>query len=140
MPWCLGALGVLFVCLLIQALNYAHVISHSLSAPANNFWTANIPESLQRQHQFHTRMAASEPSRYLARSLPRAFAPSARPQALCLRRNASDNAASKPSSSDHISELESESSLATPVPEDVVKSFDPVARARGRKTQLPKSR
>lgn len=139
MPWCLGALGVLFVCLLIQALNYAHVISHSLSAPANNFWTANILESTATTPIPPPRMAASEPSRYLARSLPRAFAPSARPQTLCLRRNASDNAASKPSS-DHISELEPASSLATPVPEDVVKSFNPVARAKARKTQLPKSR
>ncbi|EYE93419.1 mitochondrial 54S ribosomal protein uL5m [Aspergillus ruber CBS 135680] len=80
-------------------------------------------------------MAAREPSRYLARSFSRAILPSARPQSVCFRRNASDDAASK-SPAD---ELES-SSLATAVPENVVKSFDPIARAKSRKGQLPRSR
>lgn len=113
-----------------------------LSAPANNFWGS--PHCIQqRQHHSHSRMAASEPSRYLARSLPRAALPSVRSQSVCWRRNASDDAASKSSSSpssDQFSELESGTTFAAPLSEDVVKSFDPVARAKSRMTQLPKSR
>lgn len=81
-------------------------------------------------------MAAREQSRYLARALPRAFMPSTRPQAFLGRRNASDEAPSR-SLSD---ELETASSLTTTVPEDVVSSFDPAARAKSRKTKLPRSR
>ncbi|KAI9924435.1 hypothetical protein ASPWEDRAFT_102714 [Aspergillus wentii DTO 134E9] len=83
-------------------------------------------------------MTATEPSRYLARSLPRVLAPSARPQSICWRRNASDQASSR--SPSDINELESASSLSGSVPENVVKSFDPVSKARLRKTQLPRSR
>ncbi|GFF22033.1 54S ribosomal protein L7, mitochondrial [Aspergillus udagawae] len=81
-------------------------------------------------------MAASESSRFLARSLPRAFAPSSRLQSICWRRNASDQASSK----SPIRDLESSSSLSASVSDDIVKSFDPVARSRVRKTQLPRSR
>ncbi|GFF28134.1 54S ribosomal protein L7, mitochondrial [Aspergillus udagawae] len=81
-------------------------------------------------------MAASESSRFLARSLPRAFAPSSRLQSICWRRNASDQASSK----SLIRDLESSSSLSASVSDDIVKSFDPVARSRVRKTQLPRSR
>ncbi|OJJ48860.1 hypothetical protein ASPZODRAFT_111064 [Penicilliopsis zonata CBS 506.65] len=84
-------------------------------------------------------MATHEPSRYLARALPRAFAPSVRPQSSCWRRNASSQASSG-QSSDPFSELEAGSSLGATVPEDVVKSFDPVKKARSRKVQLPRSR
>ncbi|OJI99001.1 hypothetical protein ASPVEDRAFT_38478 [Aspergillus versicolor CBS 583.65] len=84
-------------------------------------------------------MAASEPSRYLARSLPRAIVPSARAQGVCWRRHASDQAS--PKSSSALSDLESDGLLkGTVAPEDVAKSFDPVARARSRRTQLPRSR
>lgn len=83
-------------------------------------------------------MAAREPSKYLARALPRAFAPSGRPQTFVGRRNASDEAPAR-RLSDQLDELES-SSLTASVPEDVVKSFDPVARAKSRKNQLPRSR
>lgn len=111
-----------------------------LSAPANNFWSPHCIQ--QRQHHSHSRMAVSEPSKYLARSLPRAVLPSVRPQSVCWRRNASDDAASKsPSpSSDQFSDLESGTTFAAPLSEDVVRSFDPVARAKSRKTQLPRSR
>lgn len=83
-------------------------------------------------------MAASEPSRYLARSLPRAFAPSSRAPAFCWRRNASDQASTR-SPSAAINDLES-TTLSTPLSEDTVKSFNPLERARARKTQLPRSR
>lgn len=84
-------------------------------------------------------MAASEPSRYLARSLPRAFAPSAIPKGFCWRRNVSDNASSK--AQVEVNDLESAGSLTSAVPsEDVLKSFDPIARTKGRKKQLPRSR
>ncbi|CAL5871801.1 uncharacterized protein PFLUO_LOCUS6054 [Penicillium psychrofluorescens] len=84
-------------------------------------------------------MAAREPSRYLARTLPRAIAPSARPQTLACRRNASDDAPAR-RLSNHLAELETESSLATPLPADTVKSFNPVAAAKSRRAQLPRSR
>ncbi|RAK83659.1 50S ribosomal subunit L7 [Aspergillus costaricaensis CBS 115574] len=83
-------------------------------------------------------MAASEPSRYLARSLPRAFAPSSRAPAFCWRRNASDQASTR-SPSAAINDLES-TTLSTSLSEDTVKSFNPLERARARKTQLPRSR
>ncbi|KAH8434623.1 mitochondrial 54S ribosomal protein uL5m [Aspergillus melleus] len=84
-------------------------------------------------------MAASEPSRYLARSLPRAFAPSAIPKGFCFRRNVSDQASSK--APVEINDVESAGSLtSTTVPEDVVKTFDPIAKSKGRKKQLPRSR
>ncbi|PYH99467.1 putative 50S ribosomal subunit L7 [Aspergillus ellipticus CBS 707.79] len=84
-------------------------------------------------------MAASETSRYLARSLPRTLVPSSRHQALCWRRNASDQASSKAPSAD-LSDLESTSSLTTTASQDVIKSFQPIERSRARKTQLPRSR
>ncbi|GKZ89414.1 hypothetical protein AnigIFM59636_011635 [Aspergillus niger] len=83
-------------------------------------------------------MAASEPSRYLARSLPRALVPSSRAPAFCWRRNASDQASTRSPSAD-INELES-TTLSTPLSQDTVKSFNPLERARARKTQLPRSR
>ncbi|KAL4883297.1 putative 50S ribosomal subunit L7, partial [Aspergillus karnatakaensis] len=81
-------------------------------------------------------MAAVESSRYLARSLPRAIVPSSRAQGPCFRRHASDQASAK-----QFSDLESEGSLkGAIVSEEAAKSFDPVARAKGRKRQLPRSR
>lgn len=59
---------------------------------------------------------------------------------MCGRRNASNDAAAKTPSSSQVSELESGSSLETPVSDEIVKSFDPVKTAKSRKTQLPKSR
>lgn len=81
-------------------------------------------------------MAAREQSRYLARALPRAFMPSARPQPFLGRRNASDEAPSRRLSD----ELETASSLTTVVSEDAAKSFDPAAQAKSRKSKLPRSR
>ncbi|PKY05435.1 ribosomal protein L5 [Aspergillus campestris IBT 28561] len=79
-------------------------------------------------------MAASESSRYLARSLPRALAQNARPLGFCWRRNASNRAAD-------LGDLESDGSLTTaPVSEETVKSYDPIANSKGRKKQLPRSR
>ncbi|KAL4942641.1 hypothetical protein BDV06DRAFT_191710 [Aspergillus oleicola] len=84
-------------------------------------------------------MAASESSRYLARSFPRAIVPSARSQGACWRRNASDQASAK--SSDALSQLESDGALKSAVSlEEAAKTFDPVKRARSRKFQLPPSR
>ena len=74
----------------------------------------------------------------ICRSLSRAVCkttPSIRPQTVCGCRNASDQA------SDPFSELESGTSLAnTEVPEDVIKSFDPIKSSRARKQKLPSSR
>ncbi|KAJ5099772.1 hypothetical protein N7532_006773 [Penicillium argentinense] len=84
-------------------------------------------------------MAAREPSRHLARALPRAFAPSARPQAFIGRRNASDEAPTR-RLSDQLDELESASSLTSKVSDSAAKSFDPVTRAKSRRAQLPRSR
>lgn len=84
-------------------------------------------------------MAVRESSRYLARAVPRAFVPSTRAQAFLGRRNASDEAPSR-RLSDQLDELETASSLTTPVSEAIAKSFDPVTRAKGRKAQLPRSR
>ncbi|KAJ5906544.1 uncharacterized protein N7473_003460 [Penicillium subrubescens] len=84
-------------------------------------------------------MAVRESSRYLARAVPRAFVPPTRSQAFLGRRNASDEAPSR-RLSDQLDELETASSLTTPVSETTAKSFDPVTRAKGRKTQLPRSR
>ncbi|EAU30525.1 conserved hypothetical protein [Aspergillus terreus NIH2624] len=86
-------------------------------------------------------MAASESSRYLARSLPRAFVPSARPQVSCWCRNASSQASSRSPAAD-LNELESSGALtsAVSIPESTVKSFDPASKAKGRKKQLPRSR
>ncbi|KAJ6155575.1 hypothetical protein N7470_006141 [Penicillium chermesinum] len=84
-------------------------------------------------------MAAREPSRYLARAVPRVLPPSSRPHAFLGRRNASDKAPERRLSSE-LNELESESSLATRVDEKMAKSFDPAARAKARKTQLPRGR
>lgn len=94
---------------------------------------------LQRPRFLLSAMAASEPSRYLARSLPRAFAPSAIPKSFCWRRNVSDQASSK--ASVEVNDLESAGSLTSAaLSEDALKSFDPIARSRGRKKQLPRSR
>ena len=65
--------------------------------------------------------------------------PCSRTEAFLGRRNASDEAPSR-RLSDQLDELETASSLNATVPEDLVKSFDPVARSKGRKTQLPRSR
>lgn len=100
----------------------------------SNFRKSDIDQLNQHPH-LQTPMAASESSRFLAKSLPRAFTPSSRLQSVCWRRNASDQASSK----SPISDLES-TSLSASVTEDIVKSFDPVARSRARKTQLPRSR
>jgi large subunit ribosomal protein L5 len=90
---------------------------------------------IQQHHILH-KMAAREPSRYLAKALPRAFAPSARPQAFIGRRNASDEAPSRRLSD----ELETASSLTSKVSDSAAKSFDPVSRASARRSQLPRSR
>ncbi|KAJ5104515.1 hypothetical protein NUU61_001862 [Penicillium alfredii] len=84
-------------------------------------------------------MAAREPSRYMARALPRALGSTARPQGIACRRFASDEAPARRLSS-QMDELETASSLEGTVSEDVAKSFDPVAQANSRKTQLPRSR
>ncbi|KAJ5146305.1 uncharacterized protein N7515_000869 [Penicillium bovifimosum] len=95
--------------------------------------TTNSPYHIFRK------MAAREPSRYLTRALPRASAPSIRPQGFLARRNVSDEAPAR-RLSDHFTDLESASSLSTAVPESVAKSFDPLARAAARKGQLPRGR
>lgn len=84
-------------------------------------------------------MAAREPSRHLARAVPRVLAPSSRPHAFLGRRNASDNAPER-SLSKELNELETDSSLAARVDEKTAKAFDPAARAKARKTQLPRGR
>ncbi|KAJ5442783.1 Ribosomal protein L5 [Penicillium cf. griseofulvum] len=84
-------------------------------------------------------MAAREPSRYLTRALPRASVPSIRPQGFLSRRNVSDEAPAR-RLSDHLTELESASSLSTTVPNSAAASFDPLARAAARKNQLPRGR
>ncbi|KGO66040.1 Ribosomal protein L5 [Penicillium italicum] len=84
-------------------------------------------------------MAAREPSRYLTRALPRASVPSIRPQGFLSRRNVSDEAPAR-RLSDHLTELESASSLSTVVPNSAAASFDPLARAAARKNQLPRGR
>ncbi|KAJ6185587.1 Ribosomal protein L5 [Penicillium mononematosum] len=84
-------------------------------------------------------MAAREPSRYLTRALPRTSVPSIRPQGFLSRRNVSDEAPAR-RLSDHLTELESASSLSTTVPDSAAASFDPLARAAARKNQLPRGR
>lgn len=84
-------------------------------------------------------MAATEPCRYLARSVPRAFVRSARPQAFCSRRNASDDAPSR-SLSNELNELESGSSLSPSIQSADASSYDPISIARSRKEKLPSSR
>ncbi|KAJ6146843.1 hypothetical protein N7497_008825 [Penicillium chrysogenum] len=90
-------------------------------------------------HPIFHRMAARGPSRYLARALPRTSVPSIRPQGFLSRRNVSDEAPAR-RLSDHLTELESASSLSTTVPESAAASFDPLARAAARKNQLPRGR
>ncbi|KAK2766010.1 hypothetical protein FQN54_007525 [Arachnomyces sp. PD_36] len=78
-------------------------------------------------------MALRESSLCWAKALPRAFAPSLSAQRPFQRRNASSSAA--------VEDLEPDSSLsASSLPENEVKSFDPVARSRLRKKELPRSR
>ncbi|KAJ5908447.1 hypothetical protein N7495_001129 [Penicillium taxi] len=84
-------------------------------------------------------MAIREPSRYLVKALPRALAPSARPQVFSARRNASDEAPAR-RLSNQLDDLETGSSLTSQVAADAAKSFDPIARSKARKTQLPRSR
>ncbi|CAG8112787.1 unnamed protein product [Penicillium olsonii] len=84
-------------------------------------------------------MAGRESSRYLSRALPRAVAPSIRPQGFLLRRNVSDEAPAR-RLSDHLTDLESTSSFSTPVAASAAGSFDPLARAAARKTKLPRGR
>lgn len=99
------------------------------------FFGQPTPAAPARQHiAGYVAMAVREPSRSLARALTRPLAPSTRSQQPSLRRYASGN------TPDPLSEVESNTSLAASVPEDVVKSFDPIARAKARKSQLPKSR
>lgn len=52
------------------------------------------------------------------------------------------NASTQSSSPDNpVNELESESSLSAPsLPEDQIKSYDPIARSRARRVSLPRSR
>ncbi|OQE40094.1 hypothetical protein PENCOP_c006G04912 [Penicillium coprophilum] len=90
-------------------------------------------------HHISHRMAAREPSRYLTRALPRASVPSIRPQGFLSRRNVSDEAPAR-RLSDHLTDLESASSLSTSVPNSAASSFDPLARAAARKNQLPRGR
>jgi hypothetical protein len=123
----------------IWAKQHYHV---TLRSVANNFrplysWINSDPELYHIA--IARRMAVRESSRYLARAVPRAFVPSARQQAFLGRRNASDEAPSR-RLSDQLDELETASSLTTPVPEAAAQAFDPVTRAKGRKTQLPRSR
>lgn len=89
-----------------------------------------------QQHFIIHKMAAREPSRYLTRAIPRAFAPLPRHQAFIGRRNVSDEAPTRRLSD----ELETASSLTSRVSENTAKSFDPVSRASARKSQLPRSR
>jgi large subunit ribosomal protein L5 len=57
------------------------------------------------------------------------------------RRYASGEAVAAKEIPEDFDDLESHSSIAsTEVPEDVLKSFDPIKRAKGRKYQLPASR
>lgn len=84
-------------------------------------------------------MAAREPSRYLARAIPRPFLSVSRPQAFLSRRNVSDEAPAR-RLSDQLNELETESSLAAQVSESATQAFDPAAKAKSRKAQLPRSR
>ncbi|KAJ5345326.1 hypothetical protein N7452_003330 [Penicillium brevicompactum] len=88
------------------------------------------------QHHIILIMAAREPSRYLTRALPRASVPSIRPQGFLSRRNVSDEAPAR-RLSDHLTDLESASSLSTPVTASGAGSFDPLARAAARKNKLP---
>jgi hypothetical protein len=125
--------------LTFQALKSQHV---TLRSVANNFrpldsWRTSDPDLYHIA--IACRMAVRESSRYLARAVPRAFVPSTRAQAFLGRRNASDEAPSR-RLSDQLDELETASSLTSPVSETDAKSFDPVTRAKGRKTQLPRSR
>ncbi|QKX60944.1 uncharacterized protein TRUGW13939_08090 [Talaromyces rugulosus] len=76
-------------------------------------------------------MASREPSRFLSTGISRAFTASKRSQCLVFTRNASGQAAS---------DVESASSLGATVPESVIKSYDPIARASARKGRLPPGR
>ncbi|PGH23401.1 hypothetical protein AJ80_02511 [Polytolypa hystricis UAMH7299] len=84
-------------------------------------------------------MAFRESSVLLSKRLPRQFVPSVFSQTTSCRRNAStrsaDAAAAEPL------DLEPESSLTTsPLSESEIKEFDPIAKARARTRQLPRSR
>jgi hypothetical protein len=76
-------------------------------------------------------MASREPSRFLSTGISRTFTASKRSQCLIFTRNASGQAAS---------DVESASSLGAAVPESIIKSYDPIARASARKGRLPPGR
>jgi large subunit ribosomal protein L5 len=110
-----------------------------MALPQSIFGYAPAAHSCDNDHSPYTPMAATEPSRYLARSVPRAFVRSARPQAFCSRRNASDDAPSR-SLSNELNELESGSSLSPSIQSADASSYDPISIARSRKEKLPSSR
>ncbi|GAM34895.1 hypothetical protein TCE0_015r02780 [Talaromyces pinophilus] len=78
-------------------------------------------------------MAAREPSRCLQRALLRPSQSNKYQQFAFSRRNASGQAAAAAAI-----DVEAESSLATPIPESVIKSYNPIVRAKQNK--LPRSR
>ncbi|EGE03959.1 54S ribosomal protein L7 [Trichophyton equinum CBS 127.97] len=82
-------------------------------------------------------MALHESMSQLPRALSRRFQPVFSSQLPAYRRNAS----SESSSSSPLDDLEPSSSFSTPqLPEEKIKEFDPVARSKARKHQLPRSR
>ena len=76
----------------------------------------------------------------LSRTLP-GVSSSIRPQTLCGRRYASSDQTSSEEEKEDLSELEPATSLTdSAIPEDVIKSFDPVKNAQARERKLPSSR
>jgi large subunit ribosomal protein L5 len=83
-------------------------------------------------------MTLHEPSRRLAKAFSGALASPKRGPQPSLRRNASSQ--SSESLQDPLTEVVPDSSFEGSVPESVVESYHPVARARARKNELPPSR
>lgn len=81
-------------------------------------------------------MAARESSKCLQRTLLRPSLSCNYQSIVLSRRNASGQTAAATASS---ADVEPDSSLATPVPESIIKSYNPVARAKAHK-KLPRSR
>ncbi|PGG99794.1 hypothetical protein AJ79_08416 [Helicocarpus griseus UAMH5409] len=83
-------------------------------------------------------MALREPSVQLSRALPRALVPLSSTQTPLCRRNASSAILPETITDD----LETSSTFSQPssLLKNEIKSFDPVARSKARKTQLPPSR
>ncbi|KAK2877762.1 hypothetical protein FQN49_001215 [Arthroderma sp. PD_2] len=80
-------------------------------------------------------MALHESMSQLPRVLSRRFTPAFSSQLPAYRRNASSDSSSPTDG------LEPVSSFSTPqLPEELIKEFDPVARSKGRKQELPRSR